>query len=115
MLKRGHNNVFFFDDWSIDYSRGVVASRGIGLRSRKLSVNYPHVNRALQKMAKENDYIEYVSPEGLTDKGDRLHFNSASLREFGVRYFDRFKEVNKVIQRDENFVTVDYYSEIERL
>jgi len=78
-------------------------------------VNYPHVNRALQKMAKENDYIEYVSPEGLTDKGDRLHFNSVSLREFGVRYFEKFKEINKVIQRNEKFETVDHYSEIERL
>jgi len=31
-----------------------------------------------------------VSAAGLTDKGDRLHFNSESLREFGKRYAEEF-------------------------
>jgi hypothetical protein len=30
--------------------------------------------------------VAYVSAEGLTDKGDALHFSAASAREFGTRY-----------------------------
>jgi hypothetical protein len=32
----------------------------------------------------------FVSSEGLTDKGDRLHFDSRSLRELGRRYADAY-------------------------
>ncbi|MBU1065975.1 sialate O-acetylesterase [bacterium] len=41
------------------------------------------IQKSLGKIVQ--DYA-FVSAAGLTDKGDRLHFNSKSLREFGKRY-----------------------------
>jgi hypothetical protein len=34
-----------------------------------------------------------ASARGLTDKGDKIHFDSASYREFGRRYFEEFQRV----------------------
>ena len=56
--------------------------------------NYTYVNAALQKMASENAYTAYVSAEGLTANPDNLHFNAKSCREFGLRYYEAFKEIN---------------------
>ena len=54
--------------------------------------NYIHVNTALQTMAKNNPGFAYVSSEGLTANEDQLHFNAASLRRFGLRYYEAFKD-----------------------
>ena len=62
--------------------------------------NYPFVNSALKEMEKENDYIGYVSADGLTANPDNLHFNAKSLREFGTRYFEKFKGMNKIITKN---------------
>ena len=37
----------------------------------------------------------FVSAQGLTDKGDNLHFNSASYREFGKRYAKTVQDLQK--------------------
>ena len=58
--------------------------------------NYGYINAALESMAENNDYIHFVSAQGLGSNWDQLHFNSASLREFGERYFRVFKDVNKL-------------------
>ena len=55
--------------------------------------NYTHVNAALQAMAQKNKGFAYVSSEGLTPNEDNLHFNAASLREFGLRYYEAYKNV----------------------
>lgn len=59
--------------------------------------NYHYVNDALRKIANENKLTGYVSAEGLTSNPDNLHFNSDSLYEFGLRYFEVFEsfEANK--------------------
>lgn len=62
--------------------------------------NYPFINSELREMEKENDYIGYVSADGLTANPDNLHFNAKSLREFGIRYFEKFKEMNKIITKN---------------
>jgi hypothetical protein len=62
--------------------------------------NYLLINSALKEMSEEKDYISYVSADGLSSNPDNLHFNSKSLREFGIRYFDEFKKVNKVIKNN---------------
>lgn len=49
------------------------------------------VNRALAELAAENDNIALASSEGLTDRGDHLHFDAESQREFGRRYFEAYK------------------------
>ena len=49
----------------------------------------PHrMNERYHEIAKELPCSGIASSEGLSLKPDGLHFNSASLREFGNRYFD---------------------------
>lgn len=55
--------------------------------------NYPYVNEALRRVAATNDRVGFVSAEGLTANPDNLHFNAASLYEFGLRYFAKFEEL----------------------
>ena len=56
-------------------------------------INYPHINAALQAMANKNPKFAFVSAEGLTANPDNLHFNAASLREFGLRYYEVYKTI----------------------
>lgn len=44
------------------------------------------INQVLAKLPQHVPLSAFVSAEGLADKGDKLHFDSASLREFGRRY-----------------------------
>lgn len=44
------------------------------------------VNRVLVTLPAQVPLCAFVSAEGLKDKGDQLHFDSASQREFGRRY-----------------------------
>ncbi len=54
--------------------------------------NYAHVNSALQRVAAANGRVGFVSAEGLRANPDNLHFNAASLYEFGLRYFAEFEK-----------------------
>jgi hypothetical protein len=47
---------------------------------------YKKVNEQLEDIARENKCFDLISARDLTDNGDLLHFNSASLRAFGNRY-----------------------------
>lgn len=66
-----------------------------------LKTNYVHVNAALKAMAEKLPMTGFVSAEGLTANTDNLHFNAASLREFGLRYYEEFKKLEK---KDKVFV-----------
>lgn len=50
-------------------------------------------------MADRNDYIGFVSAEGLTGNPDNMHF-SAALREFGERYFRKFVSMSRLVPAD---------------
>lgn len=52
--------------------------------------NSPAVNNTLRSMASKEERIGFVSAAGLTPKADYLHFNTESLYQFGIRYFDEF-------------------------
>ena len=52
---------------------------------------FKRVNGTLKELGKE--YGGFVSAEGLTCKEDGIHFNSASYREFGKRYFAEYLRV----------------------
>lgn len=54
--------------------------------------NYLHVNKQLEEVANEMPMTTFVSAKGLTAKSDNLHFNSKSLHEFGLRYFEAFEK-----------------------
>lgn len=63
--------------------------------------NYVYINEALEHIAKDNLMTGFASAKGLTSKSDNLHFNTASLYEFGLRYFDEFEKYvdkNKVFE-----------------
>lgn len=55
--------------------------------------NYPQVNEQLHAVAAANPYTACVSAKGLTANADQLHFNSASLHAFGLRYFEAFEKL----------------------
>ncbi len=68
-------------------------------RSEKYK-NYIYVNKALESMA-EQPMTGFVPATGLTSNPDFLHFDAASLREFGVRYYNEFlklEDKNKVFE-----------------
>ena len=57
--------------------------------------NYTYVNEALQKVAKKEPNMGFVSAEGLGPNPDNLHFCAKALREFGLRYYDVFRSLEK--------------------
>ena len=53
--------------------------------------DYPvRMNSIFREMQREIPNCRLVSSKGLSLKPDGIHFNSASLREFGNRYFDAY-------------------------
>lgn len=58
-----------------------------------IRIYHPAVNKVLQQIAEEDPKIAFVSAEGLTGNPDDLHFNSASLYEFGLRYFSAYQNL----------------------
>ena len=53
----------------------------------------PKVREAIQRVVASRDWIGFVPADGLTDRGDNLHFCAAALREFGERYFSVFRSM----------------------
>ena len=51
------------------------------------------VNEALRTMPSVIENCGFASSEGLTDRGDSIHFNSVSYRIFGKRYFNEYLNV----------------------
>lgn len=51
------------------------------------------INAALAKVPHDVLVCAFVSSEGLRDKGDKLHFDSAALRELGHRYAEKWMEL----------------------
>ena len=63
--------------------------------------NYTRVNDALKRVAETTPMTGYVSASGLSSNPDKLHFSAEALREFGLRYYERFLELedkNKVFR-----------------
>lgn len=52
------------------------------------------LNKTFYEIEKEMKNVKVVSAAGLSLKEDKIHFNAVSLREFGKRYFEKFKELN---------------------
>lgn len=51
------------------------------------------LNKLLHELKNEIPYCEIASADGLTLKEDGLHFDSPSCREFGRRYFEKYKQL----------------------
>lgn len=53
------------------------------------------VDQAHQNLAKELPRVAFVSSTGFKHKGDKVHFDSASMREFGKRYAAAYLKMTK--------------------
>lgn len=51
------------------------------------------INKILASLPNVIPHCGFVSSKGLTDKGDKTHFNSESYREFGKRYAAAWKKL----------------------
>ena len=51
------------------------------------------MNNQLRNLVKTIPLYGCVSSAGLSDKGDKLHFDSVSLRELGRRYAARYLKI----------------------
>lgn len=52
-----------------------------------------YINKIVNTLPDEVENTAVVSSEGLTDKGDQLHFDSSSARELGKRYAEVMKKL----------------------
>jgi hypothetical protein len=57
---------------------------------------YNVVNQALQNFAETKPDCYFVTATGLTANQDGLHFDAASLRKFGIRYFKSYAEKRSI-------------------
>jgi hypothetical protein len=71
----------------------VAGELGGFLREHAGCAHFKTVNQQLRALTKVLPVYGCVSARGLTDKGDQLHFNSQSLRTFGVRYARKWLEI----------------------
>lgn len=79
----------------------------VGFTKKEVSVNFMKVNEALQNVAKTLPKCGFVSASGLTANPEIIHFNAVSLREFGLRYYTKFRELEdreRVFQEKEDKV-----------
>ena len=56
---------------------------------------YRAINEQLRALTHDIPHYACVSAAGLPDKGDRLHFDAAALREFGRRYAAAYLDIAK--------------------
>ena len=68
----------------------IVGELGSYLSERPDFEHHRTVNAELRKAPDAITRCAFVSAEGLTDKGDSLHFDARSLRIFGERYADAY-------------------------
>ena len=64
-------------------------------QGKDIAENYVRVNEALQNYAAKTPMTGFVSAEGLGANPDNLHFSAKALREFGLRYYEEFKKIEK--------------------
>jgi hypothetical protein len=53
------------------------------------------VDKGHQDLPKKVPHTAFVSAEGLKHRGDKIHFDSPSCREFGKRYYGAFQSLAK--------------------
>lgn len=58
-------------------------------------VNYPHVNAAIRLAADAEEMTGFVPADGLAANPDQLHFSAAALYEFGLRYYEAFRKLER--------------------
>ena len=72
---------------------------------------YPLVNQALMDFAESQANCYFVTAQDLTANPDGIHFNAASQRRFGIRYYQAYRNLQSVfepIKDEENLLDVLY-------
>ncbi|PIF47514.1 lysophospholipase L1-like esterase [Chryseobacterium sp. 52] len=54
------------------------------------------INEALMQFTEANENTYFVSSDGLTANPDGVHFDAASQRKFGIRYFEAFHDKKNI-------------------
>jgi hypothetical protein len=57
-----------------------------------------YINPIINKLPQQVRQTAVVSAEGLTDKGDSVHFNTPSARELGKRYAQSMKRLQATVR-----------------
>ncbi|MBC2604380.1 sialate O-acetylesterase [Puniceicoccus vermicola] len=57
------------------------------------SANASLINEGIRSIPERIEEAGVVSSEGLSDRGDQLHFDADSQKEFGGRYFATYKDI----------------------
>lgn len=71
----------------------IAGELGPFMRNRDGEDFHDLVNARLRELETRLPRFGCVDADGMTDNGDSLHFDAASLREFGIRYAKRFMEI----------------------
>lgn len=85
----------FKADLQLDNIPFVVGGLGDFMGEFHKNDNYIIVNKALYDISKEQETVGFVSATGLKPNADILHFCSDALYEFGLRYYEEFKKLDK--------------------
>ena len=56
---------------------------------------YRAVNDQIRAFAEAHEMTGFATAEGLTGKPDHLHFTARAAREFGLRYYEEFRRLEK--------------------
>lgn len=62
---------------------------------RPWSTHRQTVDSAHRSLSRVCDNVAFVSSDGLVHKGDQIHFDAASVRTFGERYYDALKHLDE--------------------
>lgn len=61
----------------------------------ELKDHFRDIDRQIKAFARAHPMTGYVSAAGLPGRPDNLHFNAAALREFGLRYYEAFRKLER--------------------
>lgn len=70
-------------------------------KDANVAQNYGRINEILEEFAKGYPDCALVSADGLGANPDNLHFSAAALKEFGIRYYDKYKQFDKTYKSED--------------
>jgi hypothetical protein len=71
----------------------IIGELGSFLEFHDNKCNYwTVINDSMRQLCTENSAFALASSQGLTHNGDTLHFNSSSLKKFGIRYSNAWQK-----------------------
>lgn len=75
----------------------VLGALGEYLEKYHICAYFRTVNEQLKDIAGQKKWFSFCAANGLIDKGDLVHFNAVSLREFGIRYAASWDHLSRIL------------------